>query len=135
MHSRVSVSKSASEQLNSRRRRETGIMVSGNTTTPYPEEPHVFPNGNTLTSPAIQKDDKESKKVGDYYEYYYDEIDVNTTVFLLKDLKHYSSYSIYVRACREGKNDNCSNESIIQQKTARIGKRHTIIPINSALIN
>lgn len=115
--------KTPSEQLNSRRRRETGIMVSGNNTIPYADQ-DVFPDSGKLTPPVVQTDIKESKKVGDYYEYYYEEVDVNTTVFLLKDLKHYSSYSIYVRACREGKDDNCSNESIIQQRTARIGKRH-----------
>lgn len=119
------MSKTASEQLNSRRRRETGIMVSGNNTIPYIDEQDEFPDSSKLTPPVVQKDIKESKKVGDYYEYYYAEIDVNTTVFLLKDLKHYSSYSISVRACREGSRDNCSNESNIQQRTSRIGKQHS----------
>lgn len=111
------------DEGNSRRRREIGTMVSGNSTNIGYVEEVVFPDSAKLTPPVVQNDVKESKKAGDYYEYIYEELSVNKTVFVLKELKHFSSYSISVRACREGKNDNCSNDIIIQQRTARIGKR------------
>lgn len=134
--------KSDSEEINetSRRRRQlTQLNAGGNTSAIHndistvgggiggllipikPEEQEEFPTqGDPELEPA--KDDTESKKNGDYFEYVYTAVNVSITKLVLRELKHYSSYTISVKACREGPKENCSNEVMVQQRTARIGK-------------
>lgn len=81
----------------------------------------VFPMRPLI--PDLQKaeiEDKTSKKIGDYYITIYKEVNSTITTFSLKELKHFSLYTISVKACRDGKGDNCSNEVITHQRTAKI---------------
>lgn len=65
---------------------------------------------------------------------FYEVVDVSTTSFLLRNLQHFSMYTISVKACREEapidqKNanikseiSNCSNAAFINQRTLPIRK-------------
>lgn len=83
----------------------------------------VFPthqtNPDTLKPPA---EDKISRKEEgkDYYIYVYEEVNASITSLTLKELKHFSYYSVSVKACRDGPGDNCSNEVIAHERTAKI---------------
>lgn len=68
------------------------------------------------------QEDKKSRKINDYYEYIYHTVNASVTTYVVRELKHYSSYTISLKACREGNGDNCSNEVIVYQRTAKIGK-------------
>lgn len=54
----------------------------------------------------------------DIYEIY----NASVTKVTLGGLKYYSSYTLTVKACREGHGDNCSTEVMVHQRTAPIGK-------------
>lgn len=82
---------------------------------------------NTL--PQQSDDDEHSprevlRKVKTHgsYEIYGESVNASTKSFIFTDLKHYSTYKIYVRACREGEGKNCSMETRIYPRTAKKGK-------------
>lgn len=80
---------------------------------------------------VIEKNEKQSIKNGTFYQRIYQEVNVSTLSFVIKELRHYSMYSISVRACRESfpadslgnaRIENCSTEAIVHQRTKKIGK-------------
>lgn len=82
-------------------------------------------------STVIEKNEKQSIKNGTFYQRIYQEVNVSTLSFVIKELRHYSMYSISVRACRETfpadslsivRIENCSTEAIVHQRTKKIGK-------------
>lgn len=60
------------------------------------------------------------------FMYYYQQINVRSTKVLLHDLRHYGTYRIEVKACREGVGLNCSQEHQITLRTARIEENDNI---------
>lgn len=55
-----------------------------------------------------------------YYEYIYKEVNASVFSFTLSKLKHYTYYSISVKACRAGEGDSCGNDKIAYQRTGKI---------------
>lgn len=115
-----------------RRRRRREVMISSGNTTFSNTSLAVFDNNDVEEEfPTTSRSDPstdvipditESSKDGDIYTYFYKEIPINQTKYVLTELKHYSRYTITVKACRSGtQGTNCSNESIISVRTAKIG--------------
>lgn len=66
-----------------------------------------------------------------YYKIFVTEVDANTTEFLFGKLRHFSLYSLSVRACRykEGENDNaelCSDSEPLEKRTQKLGTSKVI---------
>lgn len=68
----------------------------------------VFPSSAKPDSKAAA-DDKVDKMdpTNTYYTYLYREVNASVFTLTLNQLKHYSYYSITVKACRDGEGDNC----------------------------
>lgn len=85
-----------------------------------------FPNltGN-VPNEKINVEETKSIKEKDYYKYIYKQVNASVRSITLKDLRHFSSYTISIRACRaaevENPEPNCSNEVISYQRTGKIG--------------
>lgn len=124
---------------NENRRRRRSVDIYSNITTtikpsiefdqiPLPTESlenihdDFHANQSTSLMTKSNQEDKKSRKINDYYEYIYHTVNASITTYVVRELKHYSSYTISLKACREGKGDNCSNEVIVYQRTAKIGK-------------
>lgn len=84
-----------------------------------------------MSSMGPEKNERVSIKNGTFYQRFYQEVNVSTLSFVIKDLRHYSMYTISVQACRESvpddltyseKIENCSTEVIVHQRTKKIGK-------------
>lgn len=94
---------------------------SSNTTT-SPQPNTGLPN--TTDDPFNQKSIDDTKlrmdPTGTYYEYYYQEVNASVFTLTVEKLKHYTFYSVSVKACREGDGDNCGNEVIAYQRTGKI---------------
>lgn len=71
--------------------------------------PDIFPTDAKTSDPKASTDDKTSRKdpTGSYYIYIYKEVNASVTTLTLTELKHFTYYSISVKACREGPGDNC----------------------------
>lgn len=85
-------------------------------------QPEVFPeNRNNTDVPPKVPDNKNSSRDLDhgFFEYIYAEINSTTTSFVMKDLKHFSSYVISVKACRDGGGDSCGSEAQITERTLK----------------
>lgn len=70
----------------------------------------VFPdNTEDPSKPKSTNEDRTSRMdpTNKYYEYFYIEVNSSVFTFTLSQLKHYTYYSISVKACREGKGDSC----------------------------
>lgn len=83
----------------------------------------VFPdNAEDPTKPKSTNEDTTSRMdpTDKYYEYFYKEVNASVFTFTLTKLKHYTYYSISVKACREGEGDNCGNDKIAYQRTGKI---------------
>lgn len=94
---------------------------STNTTQFQPTD--VFPDNTE--DPTKQKSTNEDKKsrmdpTNKYYEYVYKEVNSSVFTFTLSKLKHYTYYSISVKACREGDGDSCGTDKIAYQRTGKI---------------
>ncbi|XP_055327050.1 insulin-like receptor [Sitodiplosis mosellana] len=55
-----------------------------------------------------------------YYTYMYRIMNASFSTLYLSELKHYSYYSIAVKACREGTGENCGDEVIVYQRTGKM---------------
>lgn len=116
---------------NRRRRRSTGEFVADGNRTLAAIDPILLYDesidddlANQSASLRPTQDEQKSRKVNNYYEYIYQIVNASTTTYVLNDLKHYSSYTLSLKACREGEGENCSNEVIVYQRTAKIGTRN-----------
>lgn len=93
----------------------------------------VFPNEKTEKIEKANLEEKKSRKVDGYFVYIYEEINATTQSVTLRELRHFSSYTISVRACRESEpNDessNCSTEVIAYQRTGKMSKYTLILLI------
>lgn len=69
----------------------------------------IFPTNTVTADPKAPIDDKIPKMdpTNSYYTYLYREVNASVFTLTLNRLKHYSYYSITVKACREGTGDNC----------------------------
>lgn len=67
-------------------------------------------------------DDKESKMdaLNRYYTYIYKEVNASVLSFTLKQLRHFTYYTVSVKACREGDGDRCGTEIIAYYRTEKI---------------
>lgn len=77
-------------------------------------EPDVFPdNTEDPSKPKSTNEDTASRMdpTNKYYEYFFTEVNTSVHTFTLSQLKHYTYYSISVKACREGKGDSCGEHS------------------------
>lgn len=86
-------------------------------------QPDVFPdNTEDPTKPKSTNEDTTSRMdpTNKYYEYIYKEVNASVFSFTLSKLKHYTYYSISVKACREGEGDSCGNDKIAYQRTGKI---------------
>jgi CRISPR/Cas system CMR-associated protein Cmr1 (group 7 of RAMP superfamily) len=77
-------------------------------------------------------DEKQSNKNSDgHFVYIYKEVNASVRSFVLSELIHYSTYSIEVKACREGPGElNCSNEAIATHRTQKISNSDDIEHFN-----
>lgn len=83
----------------------------------------VFPeNTEDPSKPKSTNEDTTSRMdpTNKYYEYIYKEVNASVFSFTLSKLKHYTYYSISVKACREGEGDSCGNDKIAYQRTGKI---------------
>lgn len=83
----------------------------------------IFPKAQSKPdTPKLAVDDTASKKDknDEYYTYIYEKVNASVLTFSLKQLKHFTYYSISVKACRAGEGDNCGNEMIAYQRTGKI---------------
>lgn len=111
----------------SRRKRE----ISDNTTIPNVGIVDS-PNGGTAGGEEFPEQTDNVKIIVDdvtpiiengVYTYFFKNLSASTTSFLLKGLKHYTTYSVSVKACRnqsEGEGEFCSNEVKVYQSTLPI---------------
>lgn len=112
-------------------------MVNGNssastTTTEKTAGETIIPDGNanTILFPTLPDknqfplaDDTVSRMDADgRFVYKYIEVGPNTTTVTLKNLKHFSAYTIHVKACRYGIEDNCSVETSTPARTKKLGE-------------
>lgn len=72
-------------------------------------QPELFPT-NADDASKSQFDDDESKMdpTDSYYLYIYESVNASIHMLTLNKLKHYTYYSISVKACRDGDGDRCS---------------------------
>lgn len=71
--------------------------------------PDVFPNTAPVDS-KVPIDDEVPKMdvTNTYYTYFYQKVNASVHTFTLNNLKHYTQYSVSVKALREGAGDNTS---------------------------
>lgn len=92
------------------------------------DEELEFPLNTNLNQSSGDTDEKKNiKNKSGAYMYFYRKVYANTTTFLIPELKHFTSYQISVRACREKVDEDetdkvpyCSKEVIIHQMTKKI---------------
>lgn len=84
---------------------------------------------NGTGSLDLDKNEKVSIKNNTYFIRVYKEVNVSTLSYVIKELRHFSTYKITVQACRESvpadfqeKIENCSTAVIVNQRTKKIGK-------------
>lgn len=82
----------------------------------------IFPPKTDFPSKGIVVDDKVSKMDSGnrYYTYIYEEVNATVLSFTLKNLRHFTYYTVSVKACREGKGDRCGTEIIAYHRTEKI---------------
>lgn len=88
--------------------------------------PDVFPKNERPKDQKTHVEERQSRKKLDYYEYIFQEVNASVLSVVMKELHHFSSYTISVKACREGPGKNCSNEVIAHQRTGKIGECHAL---------
>lgn len=88
----------------------------------YGIKPDVFPKNEPPKDQKTHVEERQSRMKDDYYEYIFKEVNASVLSVVMKQLRHFSSYTISVKACREGTGRNCSNEVIAHQRTGKIGK-------------
>lgn len=93
----------------------------------YGIKPDVFPKNELPKDQKMHVEERQSRKKDDYYEYIFQEVNASVLSVTMKELRHFSSYTISVKACREGTGKNCSNEVIAHQRTGKIGKMNADI--------
>lgn len=75
-------------------------------------QPEIFPTNIAQVDGASksQVDDDKSKMdpTESYYVYIYESVNASIHMLTLNKLKHYTYYSISVKACRDGDGDRCS---------------------------
>lgn len=87
----------------------------------------VFPGEKPEKIEKVNLEEKKSRKAKgqNYFEYIYKEINASVQTVTLSELRHFTSYTISVRACREpeimDEKQNCSVEIIAYQRTGKIG--------------
>lgn len=104
---------------------------STNTTQIQPTD--VFPdNAEDPSRPKSTNEDITSRMDprNKYYEYFYKEVNASVFAFTLTKLKHYTYYSISVKACREGEGDSCGNDKIAYQRTGKIEENDDVREVN-----
>lgn len=89
----------------------------------YGIKPDVFPKNDRPKDQKTHVEERESRmKDKKYYEYIFKEVNASVLSVVMKQLRHFSLYTVSVKACREGTGKNCSNEVIAHQRTGKIGK-------------
>lgn len=123
---RVPIRKPGMDDSNESRRRRAIDDPVDNTTIRMEDE-QIFPkeDKNAFFENAVI-DDMVSRKGENYYEYIYQAVNVSVTKFVLRELKHFATYTIVVKACREGPNDNCSNDVIVSERTLKMDNADVI---------
>lgn len=89
----------------------------------YGIKPDVFPKNERPKDQKTHVEERQSRMKNDYYEYIFKEVNASVLSVVMTQLRHFSSYTISVKACREGPGRNCSNEVIAHQRTGKIGKK------------
>ena len=123
------------------RRRKRNTIVQSNETYALKNDddtPQIFPTNskNPDSMATVNSEDILSRKDKDgYFEYIYQVVNATTTMFVLRNVKHYSSYSISVKACRDRistkkDDDPCGNEAIIHQRTSKMDNADDILVFN-----
>ena len=76
-----------------------------------------------------ENDFTESKKENNYYVQFYDNTTSAATLsYVLNDLRHFSTYTVSVQACRNNTDPqfhietHCSNSAILSRRTLKIGR-------------
>ncbi|XP_031636037.1 insulin-like receptor isoform X2 [Contarinia nasturtii] len=88
-----------------------------------PVNSNIFPpDTKNPADPKTNNDETNDKMdpTGTYYIYVYREVNASVFSLTLDKLKHYSYYSITVKACREGEGDTCGTDMIAYQRTGKI---------------
>lgn len=106
-----------------RQRREIPIFIKNNDTTTTDQ---LYASQNSSDNSTMLAK-KISEKVGDSYISIYKTVNASTNMLVLKELKHYSVYTITIKACREKvlrriEDDYCSYEMLALQRTREIRK-------------
>lgn len=99
--------------IKTRSRRSGNISLSS---------PDVFPNTAPVDS-KVTIDDEISRKDNEtntYYKYFYAKVNASVHTFTLKQLKHYTYYSVSVKAVRAGSGDNSSKSSYRNHSTTTV---------------
>lgn len=90
----------------------------------YGIKPDVFPKNERPKDQKTHVEERQPRMKDNYYEYFFQEVNASVLSVTMKNLRHFSSYTISVKACREGTGKNCSNEVIAHQRTGKIGKNN-----------
>lgn len=87
-----------------------------------PDSVEVLPTKTDSAAKAEVVDDKISKmdQMNRTYTYIYKEVNASVTSFTLQNLKHFSYYTVSVKACREGTGERCGAESMDYRRTEQI---------------
>lgn len=91
------------------RRHSLRKRATANTTSPF-QPTDVFPDvAESPSHPKSTNDDTISRMdpAHEYYEYDYKEVNSSVFTVTMEKLKHYTYYSISVKACRAGEGDRC----------------------------
>lgn len=107
-------------------------MISGNTTTSTTEKfpleksdfdnEHIFPTMLNDEKKPLQDDTVSKIDADGRYRYVYMSLGANETSVKLTQLKHFSAYTIHVKACRYGPLDNCSVETSTPAMTKKMSE-------------
>lgn len=83
-----------------------------------------FPSSTSHIPEQRKHIPKESRRKNGYYEYVYKEVNASVLITVIKELRHYSVYSVSVMACRESiineTEANCSNVMMSHHRTSKL---------------
>lgn len=87
-----------------------------------PESVEVLPTKSDSAAKMEIVDDKVSKmdKANRSYTYIYEEVNATVTSFTLSKLRHFTYYTVSVKACREGSGERCGTEMMDYHRTEKI---------------
>lgn len=99
----------------------TTEKIGGTTNSTDEKDYQIFPD---LSNKNMKLNDNTipRRNADGRFTYFFKAVSSNVTTITLKELKHFSAYTIHVKACREGEGENCSIETSTPVRTKKLGE-------------